>query len=156
MEQLDSASYGSAATNTADGLTRVQILHPIACGIAFIAFLSSLGASILGALAASLLAALAWIITLVVMVTDFVAWGIVKDKVNGDDSGSSASFSVAIWTLLAAMVLLFFATFVVLFSCCSARRAHRRDRVSKVEPGLVGNGVTTRRRRHFWQRRNRY
>jgi len=131
MEGIDGTSYGSAATDTADGLTRVMILHPIACALAFIAFLFALGAGVCGAVLASLLAAIAWIITLVVMVTDFVAWGIVKDKVNGDGSGSSAAFSTGMWTILVAMILLFLATFIVLFTCFSARRHARTNRTSK-------------------------
>jgi len=161
MESIDSASYSSAARNTADGLTRVQILHPIACGLAFIAFLFALGAGICGALFASAIAAVAWVITLVVMVTDFVAWGIVKDHVNDDKSGSHATFSTAMWTILVAMICLFFATFIVLFTCFSARRHERRNRVSKHETQYVDGGyaapaTTTRTRRHFWQRSSRY
>jgi len=155
MEGIDNADYGSAATNTADGLTRVMILHPVACGLAFIAFLFALGAGICGALFASLIAAVAWVITLVVMVTDFVAWGIVKDKVNGDGTGSHAVFGPAMWTILAAMILLFIATFIVLFTCFSARRHARTNRTSKIDNGGYATGPTTTRRR-FWQRSSRY
>jgi len=63
-----------------------------------------------------------------------------------------------IWTLLAAMILLFFGTFIVLFTCFSARR-HRRDtvRTGKHEAGYGGaTTTTTTHKRRFWQRRNRY
>lgn len=154
MEDIDGADYGSAATNTADGLTRVMILHPIACAIAFLAFAFSLGAGVCGKLFAAALSLLAWIVTLVVMVTDFVSFGIVKDKVNGDGSGSIASFEVGMWTILVAMVLLFWASVIVLMSICIGRRRTRMARTSKVDPAYNAPVMTTRR--HFWQRRTRY
>jgi len=130
----------------------VQILHPVACGLAFLAFLATLGSSVIGTLFASALAALAWLVALVVMVTDFVAWGIVRDKVNGGAAGAAARFDTAIWCVLAAVVALFFASFAVLFSCCGQRRSRSAARMSraKAEPGMA-----TQRRR-FWQRRERY
>jgi len=153
----DKTTFSTASENTTKALTRVMILHPIVCGMAFISFLLALGSGICGALLAALVAALTWILTVVVLATDFVLFGIIKNHINGSDdqSGSVAKYSVAIWTLLAAMILLFFGTFVVLFTCFSARR-HRNDvRTSKhADAGYVG-GATTHRRR-FWQRRSRY
>jgi len=153
MSQIDQTTFTTAATDTSKALTRVMILHPIACGVAFIAFLLALGSGVCGAIFAAMVAAVAWLITLVVMVTDFVLFGIIKRHVNGDGSGSHAVFSTGMWTILAAMVILFFATFIVLFTCFSSRM-HRQDRHSSKEAGY--NGTTTTRRRHFWQRRNRY
>jgi len=152
MSSIDSTTFDKAATDTTKALTRVMILHPIACGLAFIAFLLALGAGVCGAIFASMVAAVAWIVTLVVMVTDFVAFGIIKNHVNKDGSGSHAKYSTGMWTILAAMILLFFATFIVLFTCFSSRM-HRHDRTTK-EAGYGGTTTTTRR--HFWQRRNRY
>jgi len=152
MSGIDQTQFTKAATDTSKALTRVMILHPIACGVAFIAFLLALGSGVCGAIFASMAAAIAWLITLVVMVTDFVLFGIIKNHVNGDGSGSHAKFSTGMWTILAAMILLFFATFIVLFTCFSSRM-HRQDRHSSKEAGY---GTTTTRRRHFWQRRNRY
>ncbi|OBT51417.1 hypothetical protein VE04_08716 [Pseudogymnoascus sp. 24MN13] len=141
----------SASKNTADALTRVMVLHPVACGLAFLAFLASLGASIFGSLCAALISSVAWLITLVVLITDFVAWGIVKKKVN-DDGNSHASFEVGIWTLLAAFVVLFLGTVLVLLTCCSGRREKKRGGVRKTEPGFVdGPGRPARRR--WYQRR---
>jgi hypothetical protein len=144
MEEIDHAQYSTASVNTADGLTRIQILHPVASAVAFIAFLFSLGAGICGSILASIIAALAWIITLLVLITDFVSWGIVKDKVNQDGSGSHAAFGTGMWTELAAMILLFFGAFLVLFSCCGARRKNRAT-----NGGYAGTG----KRRRFWQRK---
>jgi len=149
MSYIDAKDVTS---DTAEGLTRVMILHPIGCGLAFIAFLLALGAGFFGALLASMVSAVAFIITLVAMACDFALFGIIKNKVNNDGTGSHAYYSVGMWTILAAMICLFLATFIVLFTCCSARR-HRNDaRVSKHSDSAYG----TTTRRHFWQRRTRY
>lgn len=151
MAQIDRTTFSTASTDTSKALTRVMILHPIACGLAFIAFLLALGAGFCGAIMAAVVAAITWIITLVVLVTDFVLFGIIKSHVNSDGSGSHAYYSVGMWTILAATILLFFAALVVLFTCCSSRM-HRQNRTSK-EAGYA-NGTTSTRRR-FWQRRYR-
>jgi len=151
ISEIDQTTFDKAGTNTSKALTRVMILHPIACGLAFIAFLLALGSGVCGAVFAAMVSAIAWVITVVVMATDFVAFGIIKRHVNNDGSGSKAEFSVGMWTILAAMILLFFATFIVLFTCFSSRM-HRQDRTTKE----AGYGTTTTRKRHFWQRRSRY
>jgi hypothetical protein len=161
METIDKASYNTASIDTSKALTRVMILHPIACGLAFIAFLLALGAGVFGALLASFVSAITFIITIAAMACDFVLFGIVKDKVNNDGSGSHAYYSVGMWTILAAMILLFFATFIVFFTCFSARmHKNRASRHSKTgEAGYVDGPTThqpTSTRRHFWQRRSRY
>jgi len=155
---IDNTHFNTASTDTSKALTRVMILHPIACGLAFIAFLLALGSGVFGALLASLVSALTWIITVVVMATDFVLFGIVKNHINRDGSGSHAKYSVAMWTILAAMILLFFATFIVFFTCFSARLHSRRDRGGVKHDGYVDGPVATpvSTRRHFWQRRARY
>jgi len=158
VASADKTNFNDASENTSKALTRVMILHPILCGMAFIAFLLALGSGICGALLAALVSALTWALSVVVLATDFTLFGIIRNHVNGrsDNSGSSARFGAAIWTLLAAMILLFIATFIVLFTCFSARRHKKQNRVSKHEAGY-GNGVTTTtHKRRFWQRKNRY
>lgn len=153
MAQIDGTQFSVASEDTTKALTRVMVLHPVACGMAFIAFLLALGSGVCGALLASIVSALTFIVTLVVMVCDFVLFGIIKNHVNQDGTGSHAYYSVGMWTILAAMILLFFATFIVFFTCFSSRMHRRRDTTSK-EAGYA-NGTTTTRR-HFWQRSNRY
>lgn len=155
MEEIDNADYNTASVDTSKALTRVMILHPIACGLAFIAFLLALGAGVFGALMASFVSAITFVITIVAMACDFVAFGIIKNKVNKDGSGSHAYYSVGMWTILAAMILLFFATFIVFFTCFSARMHRNSTRQSKHADAGYANGTTTTRRR-FWQRRSRY
>jgi len=149
MSAIDGTGFNRASSDTADGLTNAMILHPIACGLAFIAFLLSLGAGVIGSLLGFGVGCLAWIVTLVVMAIDFALFGIIKDHVNKDGSGSHAFYSVGMWTCLAAMILLFLGMFIVLFTCCSARKERRR--------GNVANTNTTApvgRRRGFFGRRN--
>ena len=150
LASLGAGDYGSASRDTADALTRVMILHPIAAAFAFLAFITAIGASFIGSLCAALISAVAWLVTLVVLITDFVAWGIVKKKVN-DDGSSAASFGVAIWTLLAAFVVLFFGTLLVLMTCCAGRRERRAGKRGKVESTYVEGGAVPVKR-HFWQR----
>jgi len=158
IASADKTTFNHAQEDTTKALTRVMVLHPIVCGMSFIAFLLALGSGICGALLAALFSALTWVLCVVVLATDFTLFGIIKNHVNSsskDTSGSHATFGVAIWTLLAAMILLFFGTFVVLLTCCSARR-HRNDvRTTKHADAGYANGTTTTRRR-FWQRRSRY
>ncbi|KAE8449867.1 hypothetical protein EG329_007344 [Mollisiaceae sp. DMI_Dod_QoI] len=155
MAGIDHTTFNSASTDSTKALTRVMILHPIACGLAFIAFLMALGAGVCGAIFAAMVSAVTWLITLVVMACDFALFGIIKNHVNRDGSGSHAYYSVGMWTTLAAMICLFFGTFVVLFTCFSSRM-HRNDRrnVKAADAGYAAGPTTTRR--HFWQRRSRY
>ncbi|KAK5126153.1 hypothetical protein LTR85_011509 [Meristemomyces frigidus] len=103
-----------------------MVLHPIACGLAFIAFLLSLGSGIIGFLAGALVALIAWLLTLISLAVDFSVFGIVRHHVNQDKSGSHAKFGSGIWLLLASFVTLFFGMLIVLFTCASARREKKR------------------------------
>lgn len=62
---------------------------------------------------------------------------VIKNHVNADHSGSHAYYSTAMWTILAAMLLLFFGMFIVLFTCFSARKARKNSYASN---GGVGGG----------------
>lgn len=152
MAQIDGTEFSTAGGDTVKSLTKVMILHPIACGLAFIAFLLALGAGCCGSILASVISFFAWLITLIVMACDFASFGIIKNNVNSDGTGSNAYYSIGMWTILVAMICLFFATFLVLFTCVSNRRL---DRVGK--PEYADGGVaTTFRRRRFWERSSRY
>jgi uncharacterized membrane protein len=157
MAQIDQTSFNTASKDTSKALTRVMVLHPVACGLTFIAFLLALGAGFVGAIFAAATALLAWVITVVVLACDFTLFGIIKNHVNSnrDASGSSAKFGVGMWTELAAMILLLIATLLVLLTCCSSRM-HKQNKNSKVMDAGYGAGTTTTHKRHFWQRRTRY
>jgi len=124
MAGIDGAGFGTVGTHVADSLTNAFVLHPVACGLAFIAGLCALGGAI-GSLIGTFIAIIAWIITLVVMIIDFVVFGIIKHHVNSDGKGSRAAYSVGMWTCLAAFILLFFGTIIVFITCCTRRRKDR-------------------------------
>jgi len=130
MSAIDGTSFSRVGTATADGLTNAFVLHPVAAGLAFIAALCSIG-GIFGGLLATLIAILAWLITLVVMVIDFVVFGVIKNHVNRDGSGSHAFYSVGMWTTLAAFIMLFFGTIIVFFTCCTKRKERSRTRTHR-------------------------
>ncbi|ESZ95516.1 hypothetical protein SBOR_4101 [Sclerotinia borealis F-4128] len=155
-----STPFSTASENTSKALTRVMILHPIACGLMFIAFLLALGASIIGSFLAALVSGIAFVVALVAVACDFVLFGIVKRHVNSNGSvsgeGGHASFSAGIWCLVAGMVVGFLGAGLVFATCLSKRIHGRKSGRTGMggEKGYVG-GVRPAKR-HFWQRRNRY
>lgn len=68
--------FSRAAADSVNGLTDVMILHPIACAIAFLAFVLSLGAGVIGSILGALVAFVAWVLTVVVMAIDFSLFGV--------------------------------------------------------------------------------
>jgi uncharacterized membrane protein len=106
-----------------------MVLHPVATGLCFIAFLLALGAGTLGSLMSSLVALLAFFVTIVALACDFAGFAIVKRRVNNADIDLNAEWAVGIWLVLVAAVLALAATIIVFFTCCSGRR--RRSRESK-------------------------
>jgi len=151
MSVIDKTSFSEIAGGTSDGLTRVMVLHPIACGLAFIALLLALGSGIIGSLFGALVALVAWVLVLIAPAVDFSLFGIIRHHVNKNKSGSHAHFGSGIWLLLASFVTLFFGMLIVLFTCASARREKRRAvAATKNEGYLVAEGsVTTPRKKRF-------
>ncbi|MCJ1364258.1 hypothetical protein MMC16_003367 [Acarospora aff. strigata] len=129
MAAIDGSRFDRAASGNADRLTNLMILHPIACGLAFLAFQLALGAGVFVSTLSALIAGLAWIVTLVVMAIDFALFGIIKNHVNNDGSGSHAYYSTGMWTVLAAMILLFLGTLTTLLTCFRAREQVRVPKV---------------------------
>ncbi len=100
-----------------------MILHPVATGVVFISFLLNLGAGFFGSLLASFVALLAFIITAIVCITDFVLFAVIKSNVNDPNTGNGgdAFYSAGIWTLLVAAILTLIAAVVTFITCCSTR-----------------------------------
>ncbi|KAI1140177.1 pali-domain-containing protein [Hypoxylon sp. FL0543] len=146
-QNVQNVDFSDASTDTSKALTRVMILHPIATGLAFIAFLLALGAGVIGSLLASLVSLLTFIVTLVALICDFVAFGIIKAEVNNANNGSRAVWGAASWTILVSAICSFLATFIVFFTCCSARIHRRRETRTKDVPDGYG---TPARRRRWW------
>jgi hypothetical protein len=136
------------------------ILHPIACGIAFIAQIIALGSKQFGFLFASLMVLLAFLVSLVCLVLDFAIFGVVRNAINNNGLGASASYGVATWLVLAATISLLIAVLFTLFACCcGGDRRRRANDKGYADGGYVGNqpGMTQTsyapQRRHWWNRR---
>ncbi|KAK4168895.1 pali-domain-containing protein [Cladorrhinum sp. PSN259] len=152
-----SESYSDAAISTTRSLTKAFVLHPIAAGLNFIAFMLALGAGLVGSLLASLVALLAFLTTAVACILDFVAFAIIRNKVNDDDrSFVRARYGSAAWCLLAAAVCSLVGSAIVFLTCCSGRlRKHRESRraggVPVVKEGPIdGYGAPVQRRRRWF------
>jgi hypothetical protein len=76
MAEIDGTTADYTGAGTADTLTFVMVLHPIAAAFAFLAFVVACLPGVVSALLASLITALAWLITLVAMACDFALWGV--------------------------------------------------------------------------------
>jgi len=128
VSSIDNTGFGTAQRDSINGLTRAMILHPIACGLAFIAFLVSAGAGFLGSFLASMVAFVAWLVTLVIMTIDLTVFGILRNHINSNNTGNYAEYSTGMWTCISAMASLFLGSMIVLFTCCSAHRVNEKER----------------------------
>jgi len=125
---LDHTNFRSSTLSTLHGLTGALILHPIAAGLTFLALLTALGAHRIGFVCSSFIAFLAWIVTLLALILDFVMFDIVKRNVNNSKlSGSKAQWSSAIWLVLSAFIILFFGSITICCGCLTDRRNSRRS-----------------------------
>lgn len=159
---VDADGDHAAAVSTRK-LTKAMILHPIACGLNFIAFMLALGAGVVGSLLASLVALLAFLTTCVIMIIDFVMFSIVRSHLDdwtggSDDQGVTgngmiirAHYGAAAWTILASAICSLLGTIIVFFTCCSGRlHRSRQDRgVAAAGPKTDYGVPATRRRRRF-------
>ncbi|KAK5709257.1 hypothetical protein LTR17_019937 [Elasticomyces elasticus] len=128
IARIDKKELSEIASGTSDGLTRVMVLHPIVCGLSFLAFLAALGSGVIGSLVGAFIAFVAWVLVLVALAVDFSIFGVIRSHVNNDRSGIHASFGSGIWLLLASFVTLFFGMLTVFFTCCTAQREKKRAR----------------------------
>ncbi|RFU73190.1 hypothetical protein TARUN_9065 [Trichoderma arundinaceum] len=125
-------SFSRSDRDGARILTRVLILHPIAAGLTFLAFLLCLGTSFLGSFVASLFSALAFIATIIAMACDFAGFQIIKHAVNTrGPSQLDARWGPAVWCILVAAVLTLVATILVFVTCCAGRVKKSRSRRGK-------------------------
>jgi len=129
ISSIGGQSFGSGTTTTLNNLTKTLILHPIAAGIAGIAFLIALCAHRIGFVFASLIASVAWIVVVVALILDFVAFSIVLRHVNDlKVAGAHATYGIAIWLTVAAFVALFLGAVTVCCGCFTDRRRKSRTR----------------------------
>lgn len=151
LTNIEETSYSNYSRKITHGLTKVMILHPVAAGIAFLAFLMALGSGFFGSLLAAITSLVTFVVTVVVLICDFVLFAIIRDNVNGRNNGSHAYYSVGIWTVLVAGICSLLGAIIVFFTCCSARLHKRRNRhTSTVPKSDYGAPATTRRRRRWF------
>lgn len=148
MSRVDNTDFSSISGGTSDAFTRIMILHPIACGVTFIAFLISIAGGIIGSLLGALTAFVAWILTIIVLATDFTLFGVVRNHVNHDRTDSKARFGSAIWMLTASFMMIGLAMGILLFTYCVARRREKRDRADGVSKE-ARSGRYGRRKKKF-------
>lgn len=134
LAQVSQVTFSKADRDSARVLTRVLILHPIAAGLTFLAFLLCLGTSFVGSLVAALFSFLAFVVTLVAMACDFAAFGIIKHAVNSRGPNNVvARWGPTVWCILVAAVLTLIATVLVFITCCAGRTKKRRAHRSKAD-----------------------
>jgi len=149
MSNIDGTDFSDYADDTTTGLTKAMILHPIACGLNFIAFLLALGSGFVGSLLASLIALLAFLTTAVAVIIDFVLFSVVKSNINDNDNGGShAYYGAAAWTTLVAAICSLVGAVVVFLTCCSGRLHKRRN--AGVPAHKAEYVEAPRRRRRFF------
>lgn len=127
-----------------------MILHPVAAGIAFLAFLMAVGSGFFGSLLAAFTSLVTFVVTVVVLICDFVLFALIRDNVNDQDTSAHAYYSVGIWTVLVAGICALLGAVIVFFTCCSARLHKKRSsRHGTIPKNDYGTTTTTRRRRWF-------
>ncbi|GAA5871852.1 hypothetical protein JCM8547_003287 [Rhodosporidiobolus lusitaniae] len=121
---------GSSVSDTAQdaikAVTKALVLHPVACGVSFFAFLIAACSDRLGFLCASLIAILAAILALIVMVLDLVLFYVVRRWLRDNDLDVDVSYSYGTWLTVAAFACLFVGVFATACACLSDRRRKRR------------------------------
>ncbi|KAL2196466.1 actin cortical patch SUR7/pH-response regulator pali [Corynascus similis CBS 632.67] len=144
---VDGTEFSDYAESTTRSLTKAMILHPIACGLNFIAFLLALGAGTIGSFLGSMVALVAFLTTAVACIIDFVLFSIIKSNVNdrGETTGTGAWYGPAAWTILVSAICSLLGAIIVFFTCCSARLHRRRGVAAKSE-----FDSPPRRRRFLW------
>jgi hypothetical protein len=146
VDGYSDSRFSDYAKSSTTSLTKVMILHPIATAFSFIAFILGIGAGMVGSFTAALVSLVAFIITVVALICDFVLWSVVKDNIGNQNTGSYAFYSYATWTLLVAAICQLLGTIVIFFTCCSAR-LHRQTTTSKGDGTM---DAPAQRRRRWW------
>jgi uncharacterized membrane protein YdbT with pleckstrin-like domain len=77
VEKLDGVKSSSSTATAVHNLSRALVLHPLACAITFLSFLTALASHRIGFLFSSLIAMVATVITLIAMIIDWVNFGVI-------------------------------------------------------------------------------
>ncbi|KAK5987227.1 hypothetical protein PT974_11351 [Cladobotryum mycophilum] len=127
ISQIDNVSFSNADHDSTKILTKVFVLHPVAAGLSFLAFLLCLGTSIIGSFIASVFSLLAFVATIIALACDFATFAIIKHAVNTRSStASEASWGTGVWCVVAAAACTLVASLLVFVTCCAGRRKSSR------------------------------
>lgn len=126
VDGIDNIDIGRAAERTMRGLTHAFILHPIAGGVSFIAFILSLKTGFLN-LITTLVAVFAFILAVINLAIDFSCFIIVRHDVNDDSARAKAMFGPAIWLVVGAAIANLIGAIIVFVTCCAGRRRKRYE-----------------------------
>jgi hypothetical protein len=154
VSRVMNTDWPQYADESAQRMTKAMILHPIACGLNFIAFLLGVSSGIVGSFLASMVALLAFLITCAIVIIDFVLFSVVRVNIrddrdiNGGNYDIDAHYSTAAWTILVAGICSLIGTVILFFTCCSSRM-HRQRRSYADKPVTDGYAPPARRRRWF-------
>ncbi|GAA5973334.1 hypothetical protein JCM11641_003077 [Rhodosporidiobolus odoratus] len=108
-------------------VTTALVLHPVACGVSFLAFIIAGCSDRLGYLFAALVAAFAAIIALICMILDLVLFYVVKKYLQHNNLPVDISYSTGTWLTVAAFACLFVGVFATACACITDRRHRRRS-----------------------------
>ncbi|KAH8666571.1 hypothetical protein BX600DRAFT_539705 [Xylariales sp. PMI_506] len=116
-------SFSESDRRAARALTRAFVLHPVAAGLALVAFVTAALTERLGSVAASAASFLAFAVALAPVACDFAAFGIVRDAVERSDQFDVAAYrGTGADASIVALLLLFVSGAILFVTCCSARR----------------------------------
>ncbi|KAH6609578.1 hypothetical protein Trco_002924 [Trichoderma cornu-damae] len=134
LGQVTQLTFSKSDRDSTRILTRVLVLHPVAAGLTFLAFLLCLGTSFLGSFVASLFSALALVATIIALASDFAGFEIIKHAVNTrGPSNLEAHWGPAVWCIVAAGALTLIATVLIFVTCCAGRVKKSRSRRGKTD-----------------------
>ncbi|GAA6006101.1 hypothetical protein JCM10207_000523 [Rhodosporidiobolus poonsookiae] len=123
-------TLSDTAENAINAVTSALVLHPVGCGVAFLAFLIAACSDRLGFLFASIITFVAAVIALVCMILDLLLFFFVRrwlrDNIDGVDI--SIEYSYGTWTTVAAFACLFVGMFAVCCACIAGRRRRRAQK----------------------------
>lgn len=108
--------------------TKALVLHPIACIISFISFLIAAFSNKFGFIFASLAAVLAFVMTIVCLVLDFIIFaGIYNITKNVKDT--KAQFGIALWFVIIAAAALLLGQLFIFFQCCCGKSRREKEAI---------------------------
>lgn len=126
VDGIDGIDIGTAAERTMRGLSHAFILHPIAGGVSFIAFILSLKTGFLN-LITTLVAVFAFILAIINLAIDFSCFVVIRHDVNDDSARARAMFGPAIWLVVGAAIANLIGAVIVFVTCCAGRRRKRYE-----------------------------